>query len=242
MADPPRGYCRIEVGGTRAVAADHVSDAVRGILERQTLHAYAEHAPATRALTGRGVAFAAPLGGEKAVVRHNRHGGLLAPLTGDLFVNPTRAPLELELSIELSSRGVPTPAVLAIAVYPAVAIWRRSDVATREVPRGYDLGHALASPDRAVRSAALESTAELIRVLRTARARHEDLNVKNVLLSDATPAKAWLLDVDRVRFQRVDPTAANLKRLLRSAEQWRDSGRIRTSAEELASLRRMVGA
>lgn len=232
----PQGYSRIHVGGTHAVAADHIAHAVRAVLERQTLHAYAEHHPEARSLSGRGVAFAAPIGSEKAVVRHNRHGGLLAPVTGDLFLAPTRAPLELEISIQLAQRGVPTPAVLGFAVYPAAGIWRRADVATREVPDSLDLGQALASADPRARSAALEATAELIRTLREARARHEDLNVKNVLLSGNGPLKAWVLDVDRVRFQRTDPAGANVKRLLQSADKLRQAGRIRATAEELASV------
>ena len=50
--------------------------------------------------------------------RRNRHGGLFAPLTGDLFLSPTRAPYELAASLNLLSVGVPTPAILAYATYP----------------------------------------------------------------------------------------------------------------------------
>lgn len=236
---PPPGYTLVQSGGIHAVAADHIADEVREILRKSTLYAYAEHHPRARPLAGRGIAFAAPLGSERAVVRHNRHGGLLAPVTGDLFVAPTRAPLELEISIQLADRGVPTPTVLGFAVYPAAAIWRRADVATREIPDSFDLGHALASPQSETRMAALEATAELIRTLRSARARHQDLNVKNVLLAGAPRLKAWLLDVDRVVFNRADPTQANVRRLLRSMDQGQKKG-LRTSAGEIDSLLRMV--
>lgn len=237
---PPPGYTLVQSGGIQAVAADHIADDTREILKKTTLYAHAEHHPAARPLAGRGISFAAPLGSERAVVRHNRHGGLLAPVTGDLFVAPTRAPLELQISIQLADKGVPTPTVLGFAVYPAVAIWRRADVATREIPDSFDLGHALASTQPQVRMAALEATAELIRTLRSARARHEDLNVKNILLSGAPRLKAWLLDVDRVVFKRADPTEANIRRLLRSIDQGQKKGGLRASADEVALLLRMA--
>lgn len=241
MFDPPPGYTRVLTGGIHAVAADHLAQEIRGILQRDTLHAYAEHHPQARALSGRGIAFSAPIGSERAVVRHNRHGGLLAPITRDLFLPPTRAPLELEISLQLSARGVPTPTVLGFAVYAGPAIWRRADLATREIPRSFDLGHALESDEPELRRAAVDATAELMRTLGDAGAHHEDLNVKNVLLAEDQRLRAWLLDVDRVVFTQTDPTFANVKRLLRSVEQRRKMGRVRATSDELVSIVRLAG-
>src|SRR5206468_7012947 len=120
--------------------------ALRAALEGGTLYAYAAQHASARPLSGRGVAFAVPLpNGERVVVRHNRHGGLLAPLTGDRFVAPTRAPYELAVSLRLTKHGVPTPEIVAYAVYRAgpLPFLRRSDVASREVRDSSDLAAGL---------------------------------------------------------------------------------------------------
>ena len=59
------------------------------------------------------------MSGTRAVVRHNRHGGLFAPVTRDLFLPPTRAPHELRTALRLTALGVPTPPVLMYGVEPA---------------------------------------------------------------------------------------------------------------------------
>ena len=80
------------------------------------------------------------------VVRHSRHGGLLAPVTGDRFLAPTRAPQELATSLRLIDAGVSTPEIIAYAVYSAGGPFRRSDIATREVEGGRDLAALLGDP------------------------------------------------------------------------------------------------
>ena len=183
-----------------------------------------------------------PDGETRVVVRHSRHGGLLAPVTGDRFLPPTRAPHELRTALRLAEAHVPTPEVIAYATYPAGAMFRRSDVATREVVGGKDLGDVLArGGDGEARTKALGATAELLRALERAGARHPDLNVTNVLIvaTDGLPPRALVLDVDRVVFgERGDVRigAANVRRLLRSAHKLRANGRITISDEELSRL------
>ena len=183
-----------------------------------------------------------PDGETRVVVRHSRHGGLLAPVTGDRFLPPTRAPHELRTALRLAEAHVPTPEVIAYATYPAGAMFRRSDVATREVVGGNDLGDVLArAGDGEARTKALGATAELLRALERAGARHPDLNVTNVLIvaTDGLPPRALVLDVDRVVFgERGDVRigAANVRRLLRSAHKLRANGRITISDEELSRL------
>lgn len=187
-----------------------------------------------------------PRSGIPVVVRHNRHGGLLAGLTGDRFLPPTRAPYELDVARRLADAGVPTPEVVAIAVYAAGA-FRRSDTVTREVAPARDLASALVADDDE-RATALSATARLVAALSAAGARHHDLNVKNVLLEERDEGmRALVLDVDRVTFET--PAAVvverNLARLLRSARKWRDRYGARVSEGELAALSaaaRLAGA
>ncbi len=240
----PRGYVEFAVGDSQVVSAEEVADGVRAALQSgTTLHDYAGRHPGAKALAGRGVAFAAPLpdGSASVVVRHNRHGGLLAPLTRDLFLAPTRAPIELATSLRLSAAGVPTPEFLAYAVYAAPLGFCRADVATREIADSFDLSVAITASDVALRAQAWNAVADLLRRLSAAGARHHDLNVKNVLLRErGDTLEAFVLDVDRVTFEPTDPTAANLARLSRSARKWRDRQGASVGESELAELARAV--
>jgi 3-deoxy-D-manno-octulosonic acid kinase len=180
------------------------------------------------------------------VVRHGWHGGLLRRLTRDRFLAPTRAPHELAAALTLRARGVRTPEIVAYVIYPAGPLLRRSDVASREVPRARDLALTLLGPpDATVKAAALEATATLLARMAAAGAQHADLNLKNVLLEPAADGAlaAWLIDVDRVRFHppgdaRV--TARNLARLSRSARKWARLYGADVTEDDLAWLARRV--
>ena len=245
----PVGYVPLEVGRATAVARAEVADSVRDALLVGTLHAYAARHPEARALQGRGVAYAAPLprGAGRVVVRHNHHGGILAGLTGDRFIVPTRAPHELETSLSLAARGVPTPQILAYALYPAGPFLRRADIASREVPSARDAEAALGAATSASQvDEILEATARLVASLTKAGARHHDFNLKNVLLArDAGQLTAYVLDVDRVEFLRpLDPrvTELNLRRLTRSVRKWMRRGLAGLSEERIDLFRRQVRA
>jgi hypothetical protein len=246
----PDGHVELEVGRATAVSRAEVADSVRDALLVGTLHAYAARHPEARALQGRGVAYAAPLprGAGRVVVRHNHHGGILAGLTGDRFIVPTRAPHELETSLSLAARGVPTPQVLAYALYPAGPFLRRADIASREVPSARDAEAALGAATSASQvDEILEATARLVAALTKAGARHHDFNLKNVLLArdETGDLTAYVLDVDRVEFLRPqDPrvTELNLRRLTRSVRKWMRRGLAGLSEERIDLFRRQVRA
>lgn len=167
-----------------------------------TLHAWASATVEHRAMRGRGTSYAVLLGGTPVVVRHSRHGGLLAPLTRDLFVAPTRAPYELHAAIRLRTSGVPTPEIVAYATYTVMPGVRRADVVTREVA-----GHPLRT---------VAEAGPLLAAMSRAGAVHPDLNARNILVGTET----YVLDVDRVYFLPPDDPrviARNRARLLRSA-------------------------
>lgn len=244
MEQAPVGYTRFVVSGAHVVALGTCEDAVRRAVGERSLYDYAATHPDRRELRGRGVAYAVPLPDDatRVVIRHSRHGGLLAPVTGDRFLAPTRAPHELRTSLRLADAGVATPEVIAYATYPAGGVLQRSDVATREVVGGRDLADVLAIPDAGTaRAAALEATIGLLRSLERAGARHPDLNVTNVLIvaTDGGPARALVLDVDRVVFGNPGDARigdANVRRLLRSARKLRSNGRITVTDAELSHL------
>jgi 3-deoxy-D-manno-octulosonic acid kinase len=210
---PPPGFAWFESGDAEVVCRAECEGAFREALAAGSLYAWARAHPSRRELRGRAPAYAVPLPGGCAdvVVRHSWHGGVLAPLTRDLFLPPTRAPREMRTSIALAAAGVRTPEVVGYAVYRAGPLFRRADVATRLVAGGRDLAIAVAEggrertrvADGAVVGLApwIRPTAALLHALAAAGAHHPDLNLKNVLLApDADgDGEGWVLDVDVVR-------------------------------------------
>jgi len=223
----PPGYESFIVPGARAVAQSALVATVREVLGAGTLHQWAARQPGARALHGRAVAWSTALpNGVAVVVRHSQHGGALAALTGDLFLAPTRAPAELAAAVRLANAGVPTPEVVAYAVYPAIGPFVRADVATRTLA-GADFPEAwrAAADDIPRRQMLTDALARLLRAMRGAGAVHPDLNLKNVFIVDSgAEATAFVLDIDRVAFVAAGDDRAfllNLERLKRSAEKWR---------------------
>jgi tRNA A-37 threonylcarbamoyl transferase component Bud32 len=217
------------VGSATLVALPSLFDALAARLRAHaTLFAWAESEPQPRALQGRGVVYVADLDECRAtvVVRHAWHGGLLAPLTGDRFVVPTRAPREATASLTLRERGIHTPELLAYALYPAGPGLRRVDVCTRYVRESWDVGAMLdGAVPNLTRGAGERAVIALLAQLAQAGVVHPDLNVKNILLAfgEGDAPTAWLLDVDVVQF--LDAPAPllmerNLRRLVRSIRKW----------------------
>jgi len=226
------------------VAQQPLAAALREAMAASTLFGFASSQPGASALAGRGTAWAAALpNGVEIVVRHTRHGGALAALTGDLFIAPTRAPRELHTALRLADAGVPTAEIVAYAVYPVIWPLARADVATRKL-RGADFPDAWrATADGAARKALLAALATLLRSLRAAGASHPDLNLKNVFITpNGDGPTAFVLDVDRVEFGApgsAEIAAENLTRLIRSARKWRK--RWNLDIDEFTDLAPLAG-
>ncbi|MDQ6888142.1 MAG: lipopolysaccharide kinase InaA family protein [Gemmatimonadota bacterium] len=247
MMEAP-GYVPFRVGDADGMCLASLLRSLTEALDEGTVYDYAAHHPRSRQLTGRGIAYAVPLPDDAAdvVVRRSRHGGLLAPLTGERFLGATRAPHELRTSLRLTRLGVPTPEILAYATYPAGSVFRSADVVTREVHGGQDLAEALIDAEDAdSRRELLAATVALLALLASAGVRHPDLNLKNVLVrrDDDGQLEALLLDVDRVWFD--DPAMgrareANMRRFARSARKWRRFHGCPLDEDDLAWMEREV--
>jgi hypothetical protein len=246
----PKDYSRFHIGAAHVIAHEScVSWATDAIEQEGSLYEWAAAAPGRDELQGRIPAYAVTLPGHdrRVVVRHSHHGGLLGTLQGDLFLPPTRAPFELIISHLLAGLGVRTPLVVAVAVYKAHRILRRSDVVTLELS-GRDLAAALLDdPDTDVRQAWLASVAALVVSLTAIGAWHPDLNVRNILLVESGTGAwdAFVLDIDRLQFAPPsDPNVrdANLDRLERSNRKLRDRHGRGFSDEEFARLRELASS
>ena len=192
-----------------------------------TLHAWAGAHPERREMAGRGRTWAVPAPGPGGVpgwvVRRYRRGGAAARWLRDryLALGEARPIAELRASLEASRRGIPTPAVVAGAVYPAGAFYR-ADLITEEIPGGVDLAEVLFGERGAPVAPlpALGAVDALLRLLAEGGVRHADLNAKNVVLEPRPEGpRAWVVDLDRCRFTAgADPGAgvATRSRLERS--------------------------
>ncbi len=239
---PPAGYCECAGRGTVLVCRAALCDVLRdAVATGGTLHGWASRQPGARALRGRGVAWAVRLTtGPEVVVRHAWHGGVLARVTRDVFLAPTRAPHELAVALRLAAAGVPTPDVLAFATYVVAGPFCRADVVTACVD-GADLPAALAAhPAPGDRDAIAAAVSMLMHALWRAGARHADLNARNILVTRAPEGfRALVLDVDRVVFGRPASDAvarANRQRLSASLRKWRAQHGLDISDAEIARM------
>lgn len=113
----PTGYEAGRVDRREFVANRQASADLAEILRtHDTAYEWAASLPQPHAMRGRAPVYVAtlPVAGIVVVVRHSWHGGLLAPITGDRFRLPTRAPCELELARQLANAGIGTPEVLSL--------------------------------------------------------------------------------------------------------------------------------
>ena len=179
----------------------------------------------------------------RVVVRHAVRGGLIGKTGTDLFLPPTRGLRELVNSLRLRLAGVPTPEVIAYAVYPAAGIFARSDVMTRRLPDGDDAPAAWKGAGTADRDSLLLAVARLLMALSAAGAWHADLNLKNIYIAGTGADRtAYLLDVDRVTFPGgSDAADRNFKRLARSVRKWRVRWELDFDEDSLARLADLAG-
>jgi len=234
VPDVPDVITRVTATGDVTAMRAVVDTLAALVAQHGTLYEWAAERPQPRALRGRAPVFVATLpdDSETVVVRHAWHGGLLAPVTGDRFRSPTRAPTEMLRSHLLRKLGIPTSEVLGFARYRAWPGLRRVDVVTRFIPDAYDLGMiASGLAPQIDRDAALAATKTLLVKLAAHGVIHPDLNVKNVLLRADRRAdrrgdvEALVIDVDVVQWKPDRPPLetmrANTSRLLRSMRKWR---------------------
>lgn len=203
----PEGYRPVTAGGTWAFGAESAVLWLEGVLATgRTLHAWAAGHPERREMSGRGRVYSvpAPLGGRPAarwVVRHYHRGGAVARWLGDryLALGRPRPVHEAEASVEAGRRGIPTPTVVAGAVYRQ-GLFYRADLVTEEIPGAADLADVLFSgvAPAVDAEAALAAAGALVRTLEVAGVFHPDLNAKNILLQpDPAGLRAHLVDLDR---------------------------------------------
>lgn len=218
---------------TRLVARAGARPALQAWLDaRGTLAAAAAVQPGAFALEGRGTVWVAPRpdGGDgQWVVRHYHRGGAVARILGDRYLSlgVPRPLRELRVALEAEALGIPTPTPIGAAIYPSFLFYR-GDIVTEYVPDSRDLATVLFPGSPAVGPdprAAMGAAGRLIRRIHEVGLIHQDLNLKNILVSGTDDGlDAQVIDLDRARFARgplSEPTRRRmLERFWRSAAKW----------------------
>lgn len=244
---PPAGYHRVHGPRAWGFALPEAKAWTEGLLgEGRSLRAAAAEHPEALEMRGRGTVRAIPAQGGRWVVRPYLRGGWVAgPLLRDRYlrVGVPRPLAEVRASAEARERGVPTPRVVAGAVYPG-RLFYRADLVTEYVPDATELAEVLfgATPtDLEGRIEALGESVRLVARLARAGVEHADLNARNILLKrEGSGSRALLLDLDRCRIRKDgSPMAPGpmLRRLERSLDKLGTAAGRPLRAEERAVLR-----
>ncbi|HSG08103.1 MAG TPA: lipopolysaccharide kinase InaA family protein [Longimicrobiales bacterium] len=226
----PPGYEAVPAQGAWGFALLDAAPWAREVLaDPGTLYAWAGGHPQASAMAGRGQVYSVPApvagpdGHARWVVRHYFRGGAVARWLDDryLAVGEPRPLLEARVSSTARARHIPTPAVVAGAVY-GDGVFYRADLVTELIPESSDLAEVLfgENPLGLGAEGALTAAGRLVRSLERTGVLHRDLNAKNIVLQ-RTPdgPRAHLVDLDRCGARQVGvpaPTLPMRRRLERS--------------------------
>jgi tRNA A-37 threonylcarbamoyl transferase component Bud32 len=224
------GECAVRKSARRALAAAGFGLASDG-------------AGRSASLVGRKPVAVLGSGDDECVLRRFTHGGLLRWLTGSRFADPRRPFVELELSQRLANSGVLTPEVVAARARRAPLWGWELALVTRRVRGAKDGGevleaHARGQLGRLELRGALAAAGRLVARLHALGFLHADLHPKNILVRAVDGAcEAWLLDLDRSRFESElsdSDRDANLARLVRYVERRKARGQMALSRTDIA--------
>jgi len=210
-------------GGSGFAAPEAEAWVAQALARGHMLRDVAASHPDALELRGRGPVHAVPAGLGRWVVRPYRRGGsVMGPLLGDrhLRVGEPRPLAEARASAEVLARGIPTPRVLAGAVYPT-GVFYRADLVTEYIADSETLAGAVVEAGAGgpgERSSALAAAGHLLARMALAGVEHPDMNARNVLLLRREGRLiAMLLDLDRCRV-RGAARGASSERMLRRLE------------------------
>ncbi|MFN3466435.1 MAG: lipopolysaccharide kinase InaA family protein [Candidatus Brocadiales bacterium] len=186
--------------------------------------------PIKKTVEGRAEHPCIPIEGEgTAILRRVRHGGLWGKLAGDILWGAGRPVQELINTNKALERGVPTAEILGVRleglmgpIFGLALPLYRAEVFSRELPEAVDLIEFLESlpPDRAKalslhKRKIIRTVAMSVRAMHEAGLYHNDLHLKNILITREAPFKAYIIDLDRSSLHEFLPLAQRIKNLVR---------------------------
>ena len=192
----------------------------------------AKHRETASYLRGRTIHPSIPLkGGERMVLRHYSHGGLLRFITRDLYLFGSRSFQELALTEEIRSSGIGTVQPVGAMHRCFLTPFYRAYLMSLEIPGAKDMVHYLqdigpqpAGETLVAKRKIIRSAGFLLRKFHQAGFFHADLQLKNLLVTDG---KVLLIDFDRSYRKPSLSTGERVKNLLRldrSVDKWKRYG------------------
>jgi Lipopolysaccharide kinase (Kdo/WaaP) family len=141
----------------------------------------------------------------EVVVRPYRRGGWMGKINRRLYFGLRLRPIrELQVAVELRSRGVPTVEPIAAAVCWLLPGCYRGVFLSRHLPLAVNLWQYLRAADPGDRERVCRDAAVATRCLHDAGGVHPDLNLENFLVHrGASGREVLIIDFDRVRIGAV---------------------------------------
>ena len=153
--------------------------------------------------SGRAATGLLPLdpGDERVLLRRLRHGGVLGPILGGLYLGLGRCEAELRTTAALRAGGAPVPRPVLALAQRRVGPWVACAVGTVFEEDTVDaLAYLHASPGADAIDAAARAAGRAVRRFHDAGGRHPDLHLKNLLLRERDGSTECLvIDLDRAR-------------------------------------------
>jgi len=229
---PPPSFTFLEKGKTSFLLKEEYLNLLlkQGIDDLKTF--LKKSSQASHYVKGRTLHPSLPLEGEKRMVlRQYSHGGMLSPLTGNLYLFGARSFQELALTEEIRSCGISTVSPLGAIHHRIFFPFYQAYFLSLEVPRAIDLIQFFqemvvmpSSETLSLKRKTIQSAGLLVRQFHQAGFIHGDLQLKNILVAGD---QLFLIDFDRSYRKpilSIQERLKNLFRLNRSVEKWKRLG------------------
>lgn len=170
--------------------------------------------------TQRSICHLVHISGDRRIFRKLlRHGGVLAPFLGGLYISRRRLKRLLAVSERLREAGVRTPSVLAVGWYPLFPSIYNLLIVTEWIDGAVPLGTLLSGIPSERKRRVVAEVAELIHLAFEAGVEHTDMHPDNILLDE--DGRLYLTDIEtaslhsgRVPFKRCVAVMVRLGRAL----------------------------
>ncbi len=249
MISIPQGYSLLQKGPATIVVKSSYRDVLldQGIADPESM--LQRYSGINHYQRGRDTAPAIQIEGsadEKMVIRKYLRGGLMRFVNRNLYIGPDRPFNELRVTVEASSKGIPTADILAAVSIKSASLLYRGYLFSKELSSCCDLSAYLKEclqNHRAtfsnIKKQLLQKAAGLISAMHDNGLYHGDLNLKNILINRLNPEQMYIIDWDKSRAQQCLDSSerrANVLRFCRSMAKHSGSGLPLTERDRLFFL------
>jgi hypothetical protein len=237
MIKVPPGYTVINDNASTVAVKKEYEGALMRIGISQPEHLFKKYFSAHGISKGRGPVLSVPIEempGTRIMIRKYLRGGLVRFVNNNTFIGNQRPFDELYIGTEAYARNIPTAETLAAVSIKKAGPFYNGYLITKELTSCSDLPQYLKELSKCSnidfsekKEQVLIKTAETIRSMHDKGFLHADLNMKNILISRATPENIFIIDWDKsvlknnlTELER----SSNIIRFCRSMEKLKQQG------------------